>query len=234
MDSIIVSTRPAAKYRDPAGKYCFRLVNIPVTKIVEEPEFKIEEFIKFDPEVCVFTSSTGVKSYLDHFGKKVLEGRGIIAIGDHTAEPLINAGFNPLLPDTFDSYGIQKIISNRFTKEKIALIRSNKGSNELLDFLSSGNYNFKEFVVYTVERLQPDLSMLLSPDCKGVLITSSFEASIVLDFLSSTNGKTPELFAIGKTTADFLLKMGKAPGSEIPNSSFRDALEIIKAKICKN
>ncbi len=230
----IITTRPEAKYRNPGKNYSFRVVNIPVSEIVSDRTFSLEDFHSFRADVLVFTSSVGASIFLEKFGRSALGNSQILCIGRDTAEPFLSSGMEVSLPETFDSRGLIRLIGSKFRGRRIALLRSDKANSELTDFLAAHNYDFMEFTLYRVKRIESDLSALNDTGCAGILMTSSFEASIVIDYMERERTRIPNLYAIGSTTAEFLKSKGYSVVGEVPNSNFLEALAEIEKDIGSN
>ena len=230
----IITTRPESKYRDPGEKYCFRVVNIPVSEIVPDQAFSLEGLQSFRADVLVFTSSVGATIFLEKFGKPAAGSSQIVCIGRDTAEPFLSSGMEVSMPESFDSRGLIQLIDSKFYGRRIALLRSDKANSELTDFLAAHNYDFMEFTLYRVRSLKTNLAPVNDSDCTGILMTSSFEASIVIDYMERERTRIPTLYAIGSTTAEFLNSRGYMVAGKVPNSNFLEALAEIEKDICKN
>ena len=230
----IITTRPESKYRNPGEKYCFRVVNIPVSEIVPDKAFSLEDFQSFRADILVFTSSVGASIFLEKFGKSAAGDCQILCIGRDTAEPFLSSGMKVTLPESFDSKGLIRLIGSKFHGSRIALLRSDRANSELTDFLSAHYYEFRDFILYRLKGVESDLAAVNDTHCAGILITSSFEASIVIDYIERERTRIPNLYAIGSTTAEFLDSKGYRVAGKVPNSNFLEALAEIEKDLCRN
>ena len=229
----LVSTRPEGKYSAPKRRYCFSLVNVPVTEVHPADAFTIDEFLRFNADVSVFTSSVGSSLFLEKFGLQPVQGTSILCIGRETARPFIEAGAEVTLPANHDSAGLAELLAEKYSNRRIALLTSDSSNLKLRDFLDREHFIYRYFTLYRVGKLRPDLSVIGKDDCIGVLLTSPIEASVVIEFLRESGIRPPPIYAIGRTTADYIETLGFTVSAEVPNSSFAEALSIIDNKICK-
>ncbi|MCL4332218.1 MAG: uroporphyrinogen-III synthase [Candidatus Thermoplasmatota archaeon] len=226
MRNILVTTRPAEKYREIRSKL-FRIVNVPLTEMQNSfSREKQDDLIGFDPEVIVFTSETGVR-ILAGSVPGFLDMRKIVAIGNATSLALGEIGITSFVPHEKDSMGIAALIIKEFPeKKRIALLRSNRPRPELEVELRRAGHITLNVTLYDISESE-EISMPSRTEIFGYLVTSPFEADILLE----RYGIQPDAryFAIGKSTAMELSRIGVEVSKPVGNSNFADTIKKIEA-----
>lgn len=217
MIRILITTRPENKAGKPLERGCIKTVNFPLTRIVytiSEDRIR-EEFLRFDPDVLVFTSIAGSSRFLQAVDPGELKRCRIFCIGDVTAIPFRNAGLNYNVPSPKTSLGLARAIQeNCGSGSRIMVARSSSGSPVLTNELSGRSYEVNEINLYDLEEnVTTELgNELRTGNYFGILITSSMEARIFGKILHSLNIDTKKtglkVFAIGDPTASALGEMG--------------------------
>lgn len=156
------------------------------------------------------TSPNGARLFLKKLREKRKDLRWyghvkLAAIGSGTAEVLENAGLYPeLIPEKFTSAALAELLSKKLfrTRDKILILRSSEGSEELTDMLSEKEMEFDDIRIYKPiyldgEAVDPDFAVFTS-------------AGIVRGFFGSGGSVSAntKCVAIGEITARELEKFG--------------------------
>ncbi|WP_298278656.1 uroporphyrinogen-III synthase [Ferroplasma sp.] len=228
----IITTRPEEKFK-PVNTRCISIKNVPLTKIVRtgRQEEIIQGVIQNKPEIIVLTSSVGASEFFKYY-YKYIENSHIIAIGDKTAEEIKKYTGKVSVPTVRNSYGVITMLEN-YLNSRIALFRSNESNNIISDWLEENNANFMEYYIYNVVKIvNPGIKdLFLENDCKGILLTSSMEATIFHEVLGSAD-INKNIYAIGRVTEETLKKYGYYV-SFTGNSDFYSIIKYIDNKNCK-
>ncbi len=211
--NFLITTRPAEKNRRTINTQCFEIKNVPLTRIAKkvEPKTLKEELEIYSPDFVVLTSRIGSEIFLN---ARIHGGYTIMCIGRKTAEPFLQSGQRVLVPSEQNSSGLIELISLHSRKEsRIALCRSKQHNTILDEYLVSEGFNFRCFDLYEIEELHPpDLpGMLISKECKGMILTSSMEAINLAHLLGNdihSIGLTKKMFCIGKPTYETARRQG--------------------------
>jgi uroporphyrinogen III methyltransferase/synthase len=142
----------------------------------------------------------------------------IAAIGAKTSSELQRVGWAvTLIPDEFDSGGLANALVNRIDKEKVLLIRANRGSAEIPLALAAAGIEFEQIAVYQstdVKTADPEVTAALSRgEISWVTVTSSAIARSLVNVLGDHLRQT-KLVSISPTTSQQLRKLGFEPAAE--------------------
>ncbi len=178
---------------------------------VRELDFDVEDFDEYSS--IVFLSEIAVDIFLKKY--KDINNKKIFCIGSKTALKVKSYGFDVThFPNKFDSTSLGKsLISMLKGNEKILIIRSKKGSNELYEILSK-KFFVKELYVYDL--LPPDKSEVEKferniDDSIGVIFTSSLSVKYLIENLkedSLEKLRKKILISIGPKTCKTLKEYG--------------------------
>ncbi|MCL4314308.1 MAG: uroporphyrinogen-III synthase [Candidatus Thermoplasmatota archaeon] len=233
MKGFLVTTRPQEKFKPVLIKTCFEVKNMPLTRVVPRADFDPESLTDYNADVYVVTSSVGAELLMRALPPDSLKSKKLVAIGRKTSETLNRFGVSAEVPHFHNSDGIAEIILRKYSDRKIALVRSSMGTPELNRVLSENRITFRDFQIYDVVRNETNMSILSDSNLIGILLTSRYEAAIILDHAERTGIRLKNLFAIGSTTKKFIESRGYSVSGEVPNSDFEDAIRIIAGIICR-
>lgn len=232
MKKFLVTTRPQEKFSPVHTSTCFEIRNIPITRVVPRKDFNWATVLSYNPEVYVVTSAVGAELLVQGIQEDALYGKTFIAIGNSTADVLSRSGIVSEIPESHDSSGIADLIIQKYSRSRIALIRSSMGSPELTSALDEHRISYRDFQIYDILRRTADLTPLSDENMVGILLTSRYEASIILDYVERNGIHLSNIFAIGHTTRKFIENKGYCLSADTPNSDFEEAIRIIAEKIC--
>ena len=229
----IITTRPGIKFK-PVKTQCINILNIPLTSIQARnfDENISKELIQAKPGVIVLTSSFGAMEFFKNYYKFTVNPV-FVAIGEKTADIIRKYAGNVKVPTGKDSYGVLDLLSG-YENTDITLFRSNESNNIIRESLTRRGVKFHEYHVYDVIQMENTglKDAFLSPDCNGILVTSSMEARIFGETVGTyTGGK--KIYSIGKITTSTLESMGYKV-SLTGNSDFEAMLEKIDRKNCSS
>ncbi len=229
----LIVTRPEGKIAEDPKCDGIEIINVPVTRLEDLP-FNADEFHSFDPDIVIVTSSRSAETmgkHIELFG----QSRIYVSIGSITQQALKSLGLESLVPLEQTSAGVINLLrQNDWITRKIALVSSQQSNMVIRDFLQNEGYNYRLFTLYRSVALDPlDLLKHLESGCLGIVITSSQEAETILNerTLSEQLIRTgTRIFAIGKTTAETIRKMGFTPAVPVGNSILQDLVCQVKEK----
>lgn len=237
-ENYIVTTRPTSKFGAVGKKFCFSVLNMPLTEVETRDLAQIkDEILEFGPDVIVITSEVASKRLLE---TDLLDNAEyLICIGDKSAEPLKKAGLSVIVPDKKNSKGIvDTIASMDLESMKIALCRSSVHNMIIDNYLNEHNYNFKSIDIYNIRAVESGsiIAKIEDTRCVGVLVTSSMEATLLVE-LARKDEKTELLttkivFSIGEPTSDRLRELGIKTEALKAQSSVDEILREIAEKHC--
>lgn len=242
-DRYLVLTRPFEKVKPLPITSCFKIINCPITRL-EENKFDdttIKDMEEFKPDLIVLTSEFGAKIYFDKYQRHFI-GLNLeyIAIGKATSRIVENNHHKVMLPDTFDSKGILKLILKNVDKGKrIALFRSSYANRIIDDFLTEYGYIFRNFEIYRVEKKVDNniMELLSSENCFGLILTSSMEAEILFEQLKEKNRldilRGLKIFSIGNVTSRRLKSLEIEESEPKGQSDIIRLINEISEKYCK-
>ncbi|EQD28195.1 uroporphyrinogen-III synthase, partial [mine drainage metagenome] len=154
--------------------------NIPLTRIVynQDPGTLKISVEAYAPSLVIVTSSIGANVFLS---AGIVGDFAIMCIGRRTAEPFSALKRNVLVPGEENSMGLIDLVSH-YTRDRtrIALCRSQKHNTELDEFLSSNGYDYRCFDLYDIEEVRSSnvVNEFMTENCRGIILTSSMEASV--------------------------------------------------------
>ena len=240
MKQKIITTRPMGKSASGLAEECFEIVNVPVTKLVPKKDMDTGKIEEFDPTVGVFTSSRGAEIFLSLFPGNRFSGMKMVAIGEKTAEILSGRYGQVVVPDEKTSHGVNALLDGIISgKDRIVLFSSAKSNRIVLEHLREKNWQHMMVELYDAEemRIEPLLKVFSGGDCFGMIVTSSMEADLIFN---KQNGKCltagelsgKHIFAIGRTTAETLEKLGIPVSNPVGKSNLKGLLRDIELEYC--
>lgn len=240
MKKKIITTRPGVKNSEIYSGICFETVNVPVTRLVQNPDINKIAILEFQPTVGVFTSATGAEIFLSLFPDNSLSGMRVVATGEKTAGALSRNYGKILVPAEWTSYGVNDALDKDISGEdRIALFSSGKSNGIILKHLEEKMWPHILVELYDAEVLDigPLARELSSDECFGLIVTSSMEADAIFNksnskFLSYHEMAGKHIFAIGKTTAHTLAELGIAVSGPVGKSSLGELLAEIELEYC--
>ncbi|MEM0157135.1 MAG: uroporphyrinogen-III synthase [Thermoplasmataceae archaeon] len=223
----LIVTRPEGKATEDLKCEGLEIINVPVTRLEDVP-FNTDEFRSFNPDIVIVTSSRSA-DIMDKNTGLFGPNRIYVSIGRITRQALKSIGLDSVVPHEQTSAGIIQLLErNAWKTSRIALITSQQSNMIVRDFLQKKGYNYRLFTVYRSVALDSSaLSKYMKRGCLGIVVTSSQEAETILKdhTLSEQISKAEtRIFAIGKTTADTIRKMGFAPAEPVGSSILQDLI----------
>ncbi|MHB8361191.1 MAG: uroporphyrinogen-III synthase [Thermoplasmataceae archaeon] len=231
---LVLSTRPIEKWVDDTNNDLFEVINVPLSTLsqVEIGDEDLRMVKEFAPNIIILTSSYGVKVFIEKLWNKIpFEKVQFLSIGNYTAKALRTIGIESIVPDSKTSDGIINFLKiNVNPNSRILLLRSNMGNKSVDNFLRSRNLRYFELKLYDIcedkSGIEAIVPLIQCSNLIGVIITSSFEATVFLDTLRREKIELREnvvIFVIGSTTYDTFRKLGYE-GKIITGYSDFDAL----------
>jgi len=159
------------------------------------------ELINTKPEAnWIFTSQNAVKCISKNLSSlKFLKEKLVFAIGDKTAEELLNIGLIASIPEHHNSQSLVELLEKQ-TGSSYIHFSGNLRQNIISDFMFEKKFDFKEIECYQTKLYQPNINI------------NNFDAicfcspSAVISFFSKYKIKESiPCIAIGSTTAVKLL-----------------------------
>lgn len=242
MSRFIVTTRPLGKEYGEITSNCFKILNLPVTKLSVNSDFTPSELMEYEPDIAIFTSTFGAQLILESPEIILKPGTQIIAIGSKTSEILSNRYSEVIVPQEQTSKGVITVLRKSLRgKERVALFVSSR-TNGLIDrYLSETGIDHLTIELYDAEILpgKDFVKHLTSENCFGLIVTSSFEARVIFNGLLKEEDKRTVLsrchiFAVGKTTADALSKLGITVSHPVGNSDIGKLVAEIEKIFCSS
>ncbi|MFG1389748.1 uroporphyrinogen-III synthase [Acidiplasma aeolicum] len=224
----IITTRPENKVVNYNTKN-IDVINIPLTEMHPIlPDYSTAERIKnMPPDVVVLTSSFGADVFFKYYMIYFKIDPVFIAIGNSTAAEIRNKGFNPIIPEERDSYGIINLLKN-YRDKYIGLFRSTASNKIIYNFLRENHYNFSEFFIYSLRIIENNIASYCGMEnCDGIVLTSSLEAEI---FLKVCPNPKIKIYPIGKVTDDTLKKHGIKTCTTGIESDIKEIINYIDSK----
>lgn len=113
----------------------------------KELQLKMETI---EADAWIFTSKNGVRALQAPAanGWKVPKDKLVYAVGEKTAEPLMELGFNPEVSDDHNAVGLAKYIVNNFQGKSLLFLCGDKRRNELPGALRAAKIPLHELFVY--------------------------------------------------------------------------------------
>ena len=233
-NKVIVTTRPAIKSRSTREPFGTRILNIPLTEIVplEQDWNAVREF---NPDILVFTSTVAGNIFMEASPLNQSANPKVVAIGMKTAEVLKKRFSDVCVPEDQSSSGIIDYFrSTDFGSRRIALFTSARSNRLVNNFLKENGYNFMQVDLYDA-RPSPGkeiIECLFRDEVLGIILTSSQEAEIFASIAGTYRNRKP-LFAIGKTTADTMRRLGLDVSEPLGKSDLGGLAEEIFSKFQK-
>ena len=240
MEKYIITTRPGEKGNADVTSVCFDLVNIPVTKLEVNTGIEASTVMKFGPSLAIFTSSYGANAFLKMPNAQLSSGVKIVAIGEETAKALRQKFDSVIVPGKKTSEGVIELLEHLLKPgERVVLFVSSRSNGAIEHYLQEHGVEYLLEELYYAESIPGEefKESALKPECFGIILTSSYEASIVFtEILTSDDIQAllldKKIFAIGRTTANTLANL-KIPVSEpLGESDFRELVKNIDRLYC--
>ncbi len=242
MGGLLITTRPSGKaVEKDITSSCLEVVNCHLTEIryLMEPGEVSRALETFGHTAIVFTSSVASSFAVRRLPPGDLSGKSIYCIGNASAAPLVEAGYHPLIPAKKDSSGLSDLVCSVAGKdEKVAIIRSDFGSEVLTNRLTSAGIDIFELKLYEIrKKIDPSIyGSLCRRDLIGVLVTSPMEARILSEIMRGINcgktGITARFFAIGQPTREELERSGLAVSEPYGDSDVKSLVSRIEKVFC--
>ena len=195
-------------------------------------------------DFAVFGSGTAVEACARRWGDERLaslfSGCRVVSIGPHTSDVLrlhgVVAGMMP--QDDYSSYGVVDMLSGLVSGRKVMLVRSDSGSDVLVQGLEEAGAEVVLFQSYRLEEAgeTPELSRIfdaLEAGClDAVAFTSPMSASVFIGRLRERFGDRADsmldstaVAAIGRPTSMRLKELGHPPRIVPEKTTFKDMLQ---------
>jgi uroporphyrinogen III methyltransferase/synthase len=199
----------------------------------------IADLARFD--LIVFASRNGVRFFqqaMKAAGHEMPSSVRIAAIGSSTAE-LIHELWqvDPTVPGQADSRGLADFLIDRFSENKMLLVRGNRGSDVLKEKLSAAGVDFRSVVAYRsvdVTTADPNVvSMLEAGEIDWVTATSSAIGKSAVRLFEGLlddggNGKRAKLVSISPTTSAAIDSAGGKVFAEAKEFNLDGLVEAMK------
>lgn len=196
---------------------------------------------KGEADVLVFTSTTGVEILERRDWSP--DGETIAAIGEHTAAALRDAGYGvDVVPEEYSSRGLVEALADRVDGESVEIVRSDHGSDVLLDGLEEAGADVVETVLYRLTRPEgsgQSAEYAASGAFDAVLFTSSLTVQHFVEAARERDLETGALEgladavvgAIGEPTAETLREHGVSVDVVPETAEFEALAEAAVAEI---
>ncbi len=223
----VITFRPSEK-NISLQHNCEEIINIPLVKV--KKLHKVGDLNLDEYDGIAFTSSLGVKCFLESYGK-IPEYKKIYAIGRSTENELKKNSYHAILPQTPDSHSLALWIAKNGSKN-VLIPRGKVHSEVLQEVLRLNHVTSKNLYLYDYEVLDraDSIGEKISDSSHTVLLfTSSLEVKI---FTEETCGKYLDVscFPVGNPTLKTLRDLGYSRIRETEGHNIEEILEII----CKN
>ena len=229
----------------------FQPYAVPSMDLVPMPMDKLHTFrdqvMRGQYRALIFTSNLAADYFLDFDDneslKVVLAKTRVLAIGPGTAKALENHGLSVHeLPEKHSSVGLVQSFGPSLRGQKVALIRSDKGTDVLREGLEAGGTQVTEMHVYTTRPIldSEEMGKLIEKARPHGIDAYAFTSALtVRGFLHSSESyvdktKMLELLqgslvaAIGEPTAEELASHGVRVDIVSHNADFYDLLRSIR------
>ncbi len=240
MGKFIVTTRPSAKIAPKSAAGCFDVINVPVTALEANDNFRPSVISEFNPDVAVFTSTYGVDLFFSVFKGSFSQEVTFIGIGNETAKALERWGKEAVIPAKRTSEGVVQLLSqDKYSGLSVALFVSSKSNGIILDHLQKSHTRHTVGVLYNARVLKAAdfVPKVLHSECFGIVVTSSFEARAIFEHLLNPSQREKlcsekRIFAIGGTTEKELRELGVKTSEPVGRSNLNLLLNEISKKYC--
>lgn len=235
----------------------FQPYAVPSMDLVPMPMEQLKAFrdqvMKGQHQALIFTSNLAAEYFLDFEDnedlKQILAGTSVIAIGPGTSKALERHGLSVReLPEKHSSVGLVQSFGPSLRGQKVALIRSDKGTDVLREGLETGGTEVTEMHVYTTEPVldSEEMRMLIETARSGGIDSYAFTSALtVRGFIHSSGNyvdKTEMLrllqgslvAAIGEPTADELASQGVRVDIVSHEADFHQLMTAIRDALLKN
>jgi uroporphyrinogen-III synthase len=214
--SILITRELSEEQRKLAAGLGLKVNEIPAIRISYRDNWlSVQDIIrKAGHMVLAFTSANGVRGF-DRFrkaGVSIPENTPVYAVGGKTAKALADAGFDEKdirIPQQQDGVGLAHLLTDDFLHQPemneatVLHFCGNRRRDEFRQFLTELEIPVKDIVAYKTELNEMNL-----PDDTGSYDGILFYSPSAVQAFRNSGGfkgkRIPELFAIGKTTAEEL------------------------------
>lgn len=200
-------------------------------------------------DYTIFGSGTAVDKCVERFGRdgfiRLFTGSIIVAIGPNTAAVLRRSGgIEPKIMPINDhsSYGLVNSLGKDVNGKTVMLVRSDSGSDVLLDGLKDNGANVVEFAAYRLKEvgMTDDLMRIMDGLEDGSIdvmaFTSPMSAESFIGLLDQRYGHSKaammmdkvKVAAIGRPTSLRLQSLGRVPDIIPEKTTFLDMLQAVK------
>lgn len=248
-------TRPASKLPASvreAEALGFRVLAAPSLEVIhgDRSEFERLERCISEGVPVVFTSTTSVDHCLMEFGSdfpKMVSGCTTLAIGPGTAERMVSGGIRvDAVSEEHSSYGLVDEIGRRFPSGRIAVVRSDSGTDVISKGAAGPGWHPEEIAAYKLRACEvgPEMSAIMDAIADGGLdcmaFTSPMSASSFFGNMKDRFGdghmgmmRSVGVAAIGRPTAERLSSLGRPPDMVPERSTFTDMLSLIRQRYAR-
>ncbi|MBP5203808.1 MAG: uroporphyrinogen-III synthase [Candidatus Methanomethylophilaceae archaeon] len=195
-------------------------------------------------DFAVFGSGTAVEACSRRWGDERLaslfSGCRVVSIGPHTSDVLrkhgVTAGMMP--QDDYSSYGVVDMLSGLVSGRRVMLVRSDSGSDVLVQGLEEAGAEVLVFQSYRLEEAgeTPELlkifDALEAGDLDAMAFTSPMSASVFIERMRERFGVRADsildsaaIAAIGRPTSLRLEELGHPPRIVPGKTTFKDMLQ---------
>ena len=207
------------------------VLQVPAIQTVPPESFdSLDRAIGGTYDLLVFTSANGVRAFFERKkdDARSLAGTRIAAVGESTAEELRRFGIKPdIIPDKFQSIALLPLLDSDLRGKRIAVIRAESGSDDLIDELRRRGAGADLAVAYRTVAVHDDVSELrelIANDAVDIVtFTSGSTVTNFFDVLSADERKRvfdrALIASIGPVTSQAIAKYGRPPDIESKSAS---------------
>ena len=246
--TVLGFTRPASKLGASvreAESMGFTVLAAPSLEVEMAPG---SEFVRLRESlvpgsVAVFGSTTAADMCQKYFGEglpEVFRGHSVYAIGSRTADRLTELGIDVSeLPKEYSSYGLVDLLKEDIRGRRVVMVRSDSGTEVLSQGITEAGAELIDIAVYHLNDagVTEDTVAMMDAIAAGkmdwIAFTSPMSSAVFFGHMEERFGKEKgdsymqenvKVAAIGRPTAEELVRLGR-PADFIPEkSTFRDLL----------
>ena len=194
--------------------------------------------------IAIFGSTTAADICRERYGERfpeVFSGATVIAIGSATGGRLESYGLKVSgMPDEFSSYGLIEMLGGSIEGRRVVMVRSDSGTDVLTKGIPEAGAELIDIAVYKLvdAGMTPELEAMIDAISEKKMdwmaFTSPMSARTFFKHVADRLGDASimvdnvKVAAIGRPTAEALVKLWR-PADLVPEqATFRDLLEAIR------
>ena len=196
--------------------------------------------------VAVFGSTTAADMCQRYFGDslpEVFAGHRVYAIGSRTADRLAELGINVSeLPKEYSSYGLVDLLKEDISGKRVVMVRSDSGTEILSAGITEAGAELVDIAVYHLNDAGVTgdtvamMEAIAGKRMDWIAFTAPMSSAVFFGHMEERFGKergdaymrdNVRVAAIGRPTAEELIRLGR-PADLVPaKATFRDLLQEI-------